>query len=76
MVNVGDCVEIETKSLKKYAESSNERLLNTMEGEGILGGGRTKKEFLAARHKNFMERLLHSSFMRKTDEVNSQETWN
>ena len=76
MVNVGDCVEIETKSLKKYAESSNERLLNTVEGEGILGGGRTKKEFLEARHKNFMERLLHSSFMRKTDEVKSQETWN
>ena len=64
------------QSLKKYEECSNERLLNTVEGEGILGGGNMKKEILEARHKNFLEKSLRSQFMRITDDVRSQEIWN
>ena len=75
-ISVEDCVEIETVNLKKYVENSNERLLKTVEGEGILGDGKTKKEILENRRKNFMEKPLHSQFMRKTDEERSQETWN
>ena len=69
-------VEIETESLKKYVENSNERLLKAAEGEGIQGDGKTKKEILEKRTKNFMKKPLHSQFMRKTDEVWTQETWN
>ena len=69
-------VEIETESLKKYVENSNERLLKAAEGEGIQGDGKTKKEILEKRMKNFMKKPLHSQFMRKTDEVWTQETWN
>ena len=76
MISVEECVEMETENLEKYLESSNERPLNTAEGEGILGSGKTKKEVLEARTKNFMEKSLHSQFMRKTDEVRSQDTWN
>ena len=76
MISVKDCVEMETKILKKYLENSNERLLNAVEGEGILGDGKTKKKILEKTRKNFMEKPLHSQFMRKTDEVRSHETWN
>ena len=74
MISVEDCVEMETESLKKYTENSNEMLLMAVKGEGILGDGITKKEILENRRKNFMENPLHSHFMRKTDEVRSQET--
>ena len=33
MISVEDCVEMETESLKKYVENSNERLLKAVEGE-------------------------------------------
>ena len=49
---------METESLKKYVEKSNERLLKAVEGEDILGDGKTKKEILE-RGKNFMEKSLH-----------------
>ena len=76
MISVEDCVEMETESLKKYAENSNERLLKAVEGEGILGDGKTKKKILERRRNNFMEKPLHSQFVRKTDEVRNKETWN
>ena len=43
MITVEDYVKIETESLKKYVESSKERLLNTVEREEILGEEKTKK---------------------------------
>ena len=43
---------METESLKKYVEKSNERLLKA------VGDGNTKKEILE-RGKNFMEKSLH-----------------
>ena len=61
------------ESLKKQVESTIERLLNAVEGEGILAGGKMEREVLVARNKNFMVKSLHSQFMRKTDEVGSQE---
>ena len=75
MIIVEDCVIVETESLKKYVENSNERPLKTVEGEGILGDGKTKKKIQEKRRKNFMEKPLHPQFMRKTDEVRSQEAW-
>ena len=44
MIIVEDCVIVETESLKKYVENSNERPLKTVEDEGILGDGKTKKK--------------------------------
>ena len=76
MISVEDCVDMETESLKRYVENSDKRLLKAIEGEGILGDGRTKKEILEKRRKNFMEKRLHSQFMRKTNDVSGQETWN
>lgn len=43
MITVEDYVKIETESLKKYVESSKERLLNTVEREEIIGEEKTKK---------------------------------
>ena len=76
MISVDDCVEMETESLKKCEENSKERLLKAVKGKRILGDGKTKKEVLEKRRKNFMEKSLNSQFMRKTDKVRSQETWN
>ena len=77
MISVGDCVETETYSLIKYEESSNERLLNSLEGkEIVLRGTKTKKDFLERRKTNFKEKPLHLQFMRKTDEVRKQGTLN
>ena len=53
MISVEDCLEMETESLKKYVENSNERLLKAVDGEGILGDGKIKKEILEKRGKNF-----------------------
>ena len=33
MISVEDCVEMETESLKKYVERSNERLLKAVKGK-------------------------------------------
>ena len=43
IITVEDYVKIETESLKKYVESSKERLLNTVEREEIIGEEKTKK---------------------------------
>ena len=59
-IRVEDFVEIETEIRKKYVEKCNERLLKAVEGDGILGDGKTKKEILVKRRKNFMEKPLHS----------------
>ena len=40
-------------------ESSNERLLNAMEGEQVLGVGKTNKEVIEVRNKGLMEKSLH-----------------
>ena len=53
MISVENCVEMEAKSLKKYVENSHERLLKAAESERIRGGGKTKKEILEKRRKNF-----------------------
>ena len=76
MISVEDCEEMEIKSLKEYVVASNERLLNAVEGEQILGRGKSKREIMEERNKNFMEKPLHSQFVKKTEEVRSQETWN
>lgn len=47
-----------------------------MEGEEREGGGDIKIEVLETRNINFMEKSLHSPFMRKSFEVESQKTWN
>ena len=76
MISVEDCEEIETGNQMKYVESSNKKLLTAAREEGNLGGGRKEKKAPKARNNNVMERSLHLQFMRKTDEVRSQETWN
>ena len=76
MISVEDSVDLETESLKKYVENNNKRLLKVVEGEGILGDGKTRKEILENRMKNFVEKPLHSQFVKKTGEVRSQETRN
>lgn len=40
-------------------ESSNERLLNAMEGEQVLGVGKTNKEVIEVRNKSLMEKSFH-----------------
>lgn len=74
IIIVKDCVEMETESLKKYVESSNERTLNGVKGEGIVGGRKTKKEIIKTSKKNFVVKLLHSQFMRKTVAVRDHKT--
>ena len=49
MSSFQDCMEMETESLKKYLKSRKERLLNSVEGEGILGGQKMKKKLLEAK---------------------------
>lgn len=43
IITVEDYMKIEAESLKKYVESSKERLLNTVEREEIIGEEKTKK---------------------------------
>ena len=45
--------------MKRYVESSNERLLKAVDGEGILRSGKTKVKVIEARNKNFMEKSKH-----------------
>ena len=49
---------METEGLKKYLGNSNERLLKAVDSERILGDGKTKKEILTKRKKNFMEKVI------------------
>ena len=76
MISAEDCVEMEVKSLEEYVIASNERMLKAVEGEQILRGGKTKKEILEIREKNFMEKPLHSQFSKKTKELRAKESWN
>ena len=43
IISLEDFVEMEKERLKKFVESSNERLLNGMKREGNLGGREMKK---------------------------------
>ena len=47
------------EKLKKYVERSNEKLLNSVGGEGILGSEKKKKGVLEVRNKNFLGKSLH-----------------
>lgn len=51
MISAEDCVEMGTEDLKNYVETSNKRLLKAVEGKGILGDGKSKKEILEKRRK-------------------------
>ena len=73
IISLEHCAEMKIKSMKKYVESRNERLVNAVEREGILGSGKMKKEVIEMRNKNFMEKPLHLKFVWKTNEGRSQE---
>ena len=49
---------METESLKKYLESRKERLLNSVEGEGILGGQKMKKELLESKSMELYRKAI------------------
>ena len=51
-------MKMETESLKKYLESRKERLLNSVEGEGILGGQKMKKELLEAKSMELYRKAI------------------
>ena len=53
-----NCMKMETESLKKYLESRKERLLNSVEGEGILGGQKMKKELLEAKSMELYRKAI------------------
>lgn len=74
MIIVEDCVEMETESLKKYVESSNENCEMQLEKNEFWGGGKTKKEVIETRKKNFIEDPLYSRFIRKTIALRGQKT--
>lgn len=44
MIGVEDCAEMETESLTKYVENSNERLLKAVEVEGFYEMERLRKK--------------------------------
>ena len=54
-------VQMETEeNLKKYVESSNERLLIAVEGERILGGGKTERKVPEKRKTSWKRHYIHS----------------
>ena len=57
MISAPDCVEVEANCMRNYAKSRNERLLNVVDGQGILGVEKMK-EVLEVTRKNFMEKPL------------------
>lgn len=61
------------EKLKKYVERSNEKLLNSVGGEGILGSEKKKKGVLEVRNKNFMGKSLHIAL---EENVRSEEPRN
>ena len=72
MSSVEDCVEMRTES----EEVCREQQWKPTKCYGRRGGGRrgdTKIEVLEAGNINFMEKSLHSPFMRKSFEVESQK---
>ena len=58
-------MKMETESLKKYLESRKERLLNSVEGEGILGGQKMKKELLEAKSMELYRKAIMFSICEK-----------
>lgn len=57
MISAPDCVEVEANCMRNCAKSRNERLLNVVDGQGILGVEKMK-EVLEVTRKNFMEKPL------------------
>ena len=57
MSSAPDCVEVEANCMRNCAKSRNERLLNVVDGQGILGVEKMK-EVLEVTRKNFMEKPL------------------
>ena len=80
LLSTADCVETEEQNLSLYLDQSEERLLRLSKSERILpqyGGpvSTTEKQKKKQRHKKWKEKQLHGKFIRETEEIKSEETW-
>ena len=75
MIGIEDCVDMEMGNLKEYLENSEESMLKEVVEEGIVGSGRTKKDVLEKRGRNYKEKALHGQFYRKTEEDRDESSW-
>ena len=79
-LSIVDCVETEEQNLYLYLDQSEERLLRFLKSERISPQyegpvSTAKKEKMEERHKQWKEKQLHGKFIRITEKVRSQETW-
>ena len=76
LMSVEDCVSAETNSLFNYVENAEELLLKSVQDEGLLQEGVTRKETLVKRERNFLSKALHPQFFQRTQELRDESSWN
>ena len=74
MISVEDCVEMEINSMYQYILRSNEKLLKIVKEEEIVKGGTTKKDIAKNRENSYT--LLHGQFVRNTEQLRDELSWN
>ena len=67
---------METNSLYKCVENSNERLLMAVKDEKILAEGAAKKEIYDKRKRQYKEKALPGQLDGTTEEIKDKDSWN
>ena len=80
LLSLKDCVKTEEQNLSLCLDQSEERLLRFFKSEKILPQyegpvSTAKKQKKEERHRQWKEKQLHGKFLRETEEVRSEKTW-
>ena len=78
LLNIEECVIIETNSLVNYIKESNEKVLNAVLFERILDGnyvGVDKSRLREERHQRYLAKPLHGQFFRSTEKGRDDKSW-
>ena len=75
LISLEDCVNVEVNSLRKYVESSDEKLLVLVGKENMLEEGEEKKEIQRLRRDKYSRKCFHGKFYTNTEEGKDCKTW-
>ena len=79
LISCEECVNVEVQSLDKYLSDSKEWMLKYVAGEKALleveDPDAFKKRLKEEETRQWLEKPLHSRFLKDTDKVSAEKTW-
>ena len=78
MIRIEESVNVEVNMLNEYIAGSQERTLKAVNKENILKeveSGKDKTSYLEEHAKRYHEKSFHGQFVRSTDQIRDQKSW-